>query len=66
MRTPARYYIDERGNHQHSSNSAVDYVAVITAYERVHSCAVGIMRGYSRLPVASWRDGLLMDLLARA
>jgi aminoglycoside 6'-N-acetyltransferase len=34
-------------------------------YQKVGFRAVGLMREYWRSPEGAWRDGLLMDLLAR-
>jgi aminoglycoside 6'-N-acetyltransferase len=65
VRTLARYLIDERGHHRLTIDPAADNAAAIRAYEKVGFRAVGIMREYWRSPEGTWRDGLLMDLLAR-
>jgi aminoglycoside 6'-N-acetyltransferase len=65
VRTLARYLIDERGHHRFTIDPAVDNAAAIRAYEKVGFRAVGVMREYWRSPDGAWRDGLLMDLLAR-
>jgi aminoglycoside 6'-N-acetyltransferase len=65
VRTLARYLIHERGHHRLSIDPAADNAAAIRAYEKVGFCAVGVMREYWRSPEGTWRDGLLMDLLAR-
>ncbi len=65
VRTLARYLIDERGHHRLTIDPAVDNAAAIRAYEKVGFRAVGVMREYWRSPDRTWRDGLLMDLLAR-
>jgi aminoglycoside 6'-N-acetyltransferase len=67
LRTLARYLIliEERGHHRLSIDPAADNAAAIRAYEKVGFRAVGIMREYWRAPDRTWRDGLLMDLLAR-
>ena len=36
----------------------------IRAYEKIGFRPVGVMRQYERAPDGTWRDGLLMDLLA--
>jgi MGT family glycosyltransferase len=65
VRTLARYLIYERGHHRLTIDPATDNAAAIRAYEKVGFRAVGIMREYWRSPDGTWRDGLLMDLLAR-
>ena len=65
VRTLARYLIDERGHHRLTIDPATDNAAAIRAYEKVGFCTVGVMREYWRSPDGTWRDGLLMDLLAR-
>ncbi len=65
VRTLARYLIDEREHHRLTIDPAADNAAAIRAYEKVGFRAVGVMREYWRSPDGTWRDGLLMDLLAR-
>ncbi|MDQ3913538.1 MAG: GNAT family N-acetyltransferase [Actinomycetota bacterium] len=65
VRTLTRYLVDERGHHRLTIDPAADNVAAIRAYEKVGFRAVGVMREYWRSPDGPWRDGLLMDLLAR-
>lgn len=65
VRTLARYLIDERGHHRLTIDPAADNAAAIRAYEKIGFRTVGIMREYWRSPDGVWRDGLLMDLLAR-
>ena len=65
IRTLARYLIGERGHHRLTIDPAADNAAAIRAYEKVGFRTVGIMREYWRSPDGVWRDGLLMDLLAR-
>lgn len=65
MRTLARYLIDERGHHRLTIDPAADNAPAIRAYEKVGFRAVGVMREHWRSPDGTWRDGLLMDLLAR-
>jgi aminoglycoside 6'-N-acetyltransferase len=64
-RTLARYLIDERGHHRLTIDPAADNAAAIRAYEKVGFRPVGVMREYWRSADGTWRDGLLMDLLAR-
>jgi aminoglycoside 6'-N-acetyltransferase len=65
VRTLASYLIDEREHHRLTIDPAADNAAAIRAYEKVGFRAVGVMREYWRSPDGTWRDGLLMDLLAR-
>ena len=65
VRTLARYLIDERGHHRLTIDPAAENAAAIRTYEKVGFRAVGVMREYWRSPDGTWRDGLLMDLLAR-
>jgi aminoglycoside 6'-N-acetyltransferase len=64
IRTLARHLIHDRGHHRLAIDPAAANERAIRAYERVGFRAVGIMRSYERSPDGSWRDGLLMDLLA--
>ena len=65
IRTLARYLIDERGHHRLTIDPASDNTAAVSAYEKVGFRTVGVMREYWRSPDGVWRDGLLMDMLAR-
>jgi aminoglycoside 6'-N-acetyltransferase len=65
VRTLARYLIDERGHHRLTIDPAADNAAAIRAYQKVGFRTVGVMREYWRSPEGEWRDGVLMDLLAR-
>ncbi len=65
VRTLARYLIDERGHHRLTIDPAADNAAAIRTYEKVGFRTVGLMREYWRSPDGAWRNGLLMDLLAR-
>ena len=65
VRTLARHLVHERGHHRLTIDPAVENAAAIRAYEKVGFRPVGVMREYWRLPDGEWRDGLLMDLLAR-
>ena len=62
VQTLARYLIEERGHHRLTTDSAPRRSA---SYEKVGFRPVGLMREYWRSPDRTWRDGLLMDLLAR-
>jgi aminoglycoside 6'-N-acetyltransferase len=65
VQTIARYLIEERGHHRLTIDPAADNTAAIRSYEKVGFRPVGVMREYWRSPDGTWRDGLLMDLLAR-
>jgi aminoglycoside 6'-N-acetyltransferase len=65
IRTLARYLVGERGHHRLTIDPAADNAAAVRAYEKVGFRAVGVMREYWRSPEGTWRDGLLMELLAR-
>lgn len=65
VRTLARWLVRERGHHRLVIDPAVDNAAGIRAYEKVGFKPVGVLREYWRDPDGNWRDGLLMDLLAR-
>ena len=65
VRTLARYLIDQQGHHRLTIDPAADNAAAIRAYEKVGFRTVGVMREYWRSADGTWRDGLLMALLAR-
>ncbi len=60
----ARYLFDKRGHHRLTIDPAAANRNAIRAYEKVGFQRVGIMRQYERGSDGTWRDGLLMDLLA--
>jgi aminoglycoside 6'-N-acetyltransferase len=60
----ARHLIHERGHHRLTIDPAAANTRAIAAYERVGFRPVGRMRAYERGPDGTWRDGLLMDMLA--
>ena len=65
IRTLARYLIEERGHHRLTIDPAVANTRAIRSYEKVGFRPVGVLREHWRSPYGEWRDGLLMDLLAR-
>jgi aminoglycoside 6'-N-acetyltransferase len=65
VRALAHHLIEDRGHHRLVIDPTADNVAAIRAYEKVGFRPVGLMREYWRAPDGTWRDGLLMDLLAR-
>jgi aminoglycoside 6'-N-acetyltransferase len=63
-RVLARHLIEQRGHHRLTIDPAAENAPAIRAYEKVGFRPVGVMREYERAPDGTWRDGLLMDLLA--
>ncbi len=53
-----------RGHHRFVIDPSAGNEPAIRAYAAVGFKPVGILRRYERAPDGSWRDGLLMDLLA--
>lgn len=65
VRTMARHLIDDRGHHRLVIDPAAENERAIRCYERVGFRRVGVLREYERDPGGTWRDGVLLDLLAR-
>jgi aminoglycoside 6'-N-acetyltransferase len=65
VRTLARHLIADRGHHRLTIDPAAHNARAIRCYEKAGFRRVGIMREYGRDTQGIWRDGLLMDLLAR-
>ena len=64
VRVLARHLFEERGHHRLTIDPSATNERAIRAYEKVGFRPVGVLRQYERAPDGSWRDGLLMDLLA--
>jgi aminoglycoside 6'-N-acetyltransferase len=64
VRTLATYLVDHQAFHRLVIDPAADNAAAIACYAKVGFKAVGVMRQYERDTDGTWRDGLLMDLLA--
>jgi len=64
LRLVITHLIEERGHHRFTVDPAAANARAIGAYARLGFEPVGIMRRYERAPDGTWRDGLLMDLLA--
>jgi aminoglycoside 6'-N-acetyltransferase len=64
MRAAARHLVTERGHHRLTTDPSVENERAIRAYEKVGFRHVGRLRRYQRYPDGSWRDGVLMELLA--
>ncbi len=66
VRRVVRHLIDDRGHHRITIDPAAANAAAIRAYEKVGFEPVGVLRRYERdVTGDGWRDGLLMELLAR-
>jgi aminoglycoside 6'-N-acetyltransferase len=65
VRTLAGWLIEERGHHRVIIDPTASNVPAVRAYEKAGFKPVGIMREYWLDGDGVWRDGLLMDLLAR-
>ncbi len=64
VRTLARHLVRDRGHHRVTIDPAVENEQAIRCYERVGFKRVGVLRRYERAGDGTWRDGLLLDLLA--
>ena len=64
LRTLARHLFDDRGHHRIMIDPAVVNARAIASYRKVGFKDVGVMRRYERANDGTWRDSLLMDLLA--
>ena len=64
IRAVAHHLIRDHGHHRLTIDPAVDNEPAIRAYAKVGFKPVGRMRQYQRFPDGTWRDALLMDLLA--
>ncbi len=65
IRTLARHLIVDRGHRRLTIDPAAHNERAIRCYEKVGFRRVGVMREYWLGPEGIWRDGLLLDLLAR-
>jgi aminoglycoside 6'-N-acetyltransferase len=64
LRLAARWLVGDRGHHRLTIDPAAGNERAIRAYAAVGFKPVGRMRRYERGADGTWRDGLLMDLLA--
>lgn len=64
IRLVVEHMIDARGHHRFTIDPATANERAISAYAAVGFRPVGVMRQYEQAPDGTWRDGLLMDLLA--
>lgn len=64
VRTLARWLFEVRGHHRIEIDPAADNTRAIRCYQAVGFEPVGVARDRERGPDGTWRDSLLMDLLA--
>ena len=64
LRTLARHLFDHLGHHRLTIDPSVSNARAIASYRKVGFRDVGVMRRYERANDGTWRDSLLMDLLA--
>lgn len=64
LRTLARHLFTDLGHHRVTIDPTVSNGRAIASYHKVGFRDVGVMRRYERANDGTWRDGLLMDLLA--
>jgi len=65
VRTMAGHLIRDRGHHRLTIDPASDNARAIRCYEKVGFRRVGVLREYWLDPDGVWRDGVLLDLLAK-
>ena len=64
LRTLCRHLFDDIGHHRVTIDPSVGNGRAIASYRKVGFRDVGVMRHYERANDGTWRDSLLMDLLA--
>jgi aminoglycoside 6'-N-acetyltransferase len=64
VRTACRHLFHDIGHHRITIDPAVVNPRAIASYRKVGFRDVGVMRRYERANDGTWRDSLLMDLLA--
>jgi aminoglycoside 6'-N-acetyltransferase len=64
MRTLIAWLIDVRGHHRLTVDPAAVNARAVHVYEKLGFRPVGVLREYERVAGGSWRDALLMELLA--
>lgn len=66
LRVVVRHLVVDRGHHRVTIDPTVDNERAVAAYRRVGFRDVGVLREHELdHATGTWRDGLLMDLLAR-
>jgi len=64
LRALVRHLFDDLGHHRITIDPTVSNARAIASYRKVGFRDVGVMRRYERANDGTWRDSLLMDLLA--
>jgi aminoglycoside 6'-N-acetyltransferase len=64
LRLVISHLIEARGHHRFTIDPAAANERAIRSYSALGFRPVGVMRRYERAPDGTWRDALLMDLLA--
>ena len=64
LRTLCRHLFDDLGHHRITLDPALVNARAIASYRKIGFRDVGVMRRYERANDGTWRDSLLMDLLA--
>jgi aminoglycoside 6'-N-acetyltransferase len=64
LRTAIRWLIRERGHHRFTIDPAVENERAVRAYSAIGFRPVGVLRRSERRRDGTWRDALLMELLA--
>ena len=64
MRALITWLVDVRGHHRLTVDPAADNTRAIHVYEKLGFRPVGLLRQYERVDDGTWRDALLMELLA--
>jgi aminoglycoside 6'-N-acetyltransferase len=64
LRLVVDHLVAARGHHRLTIDPAVDNERAIRCYTAVGFRPVGVMHVYERAPDGTWRDGLLMELIA--
>jgi aminoglycoside 6'-N-acetyltransferase len=64
VRTLARYLVEDRGHHRVTMDPAVENERAIRCYASVGFRQVGVMRQYEHVADGTYRDALLMELVA--
>jgi aminoglycoside 6'-N-acetyltransferase len=64
LRTAIGWLASERGHHRFTIDPAVANENAVKAYEAAGFKPIGVARRQERAPDGTWRDALLMDLLA--
>jgi aminoglycoside 6'-N-acetyltransferase len=64
VRTLARHLVRDRGHHRLTIDPDAENERAVRCYEQAGFRRVGVLRRYWRGPDGTWRDGVLLDLLA--